>query len=39
MVHVLEMMIPRGIDRERFAMEAETLVGRLPDLTDWTPRE
>jgi hypothetical protein len=39
MVHILHLMIPNAVDRERLAMEAEALTGRLPDLTDWTLRE
>jgi hypothetical protein len=39
MVHILHLMIPDPVDRERLALEAEALTGRLPDLTDWTLRE
>jgi hypothetical protein len=39
MVHCLHLMILDEVDRERLALEAETLTGRLPDLTDWTLRE
>jgi hypothetical protein len=39
MVHVLSLMIPCDVERERLAVEAERTVGRLPDLTDWKLRE
>jgi hypothetical protein len=38
MVHCLYLMILDEVDRERLALEVEKLTGRLPDLTDWTPR-
>jgi hypothetical protein len=39
MVEILEAMVPEDVERERYAAEAEEVVGYLPDLTDWRPRQ
>lgn len=39
MVHCLCLMVPDETEREGVAAEAERLVGRLPDLTDWSLAE